>query len=422
MLAPKVHSIIRSKQLPLGYPLVFDPKKSKGSYIHDSLTGRKYIDMFSFYGSCPIGHNHPKMKGFARELGAMAIHNPANSNVYTEEYAKFVESFGKWLPIGFNKMFFINGGALAVENACKAAFDWKVGINEANGIFDTNVNDLKIVHFTDAFHGRSGYTMSMTNTDPAKTANFPKFDWTRIKFPKPGQENESIRAIKLAIANDHRNIAAIIAEPVQGEGGDNHMSPVLWKALWDITRETNIMLIADEVQTGLGLTGRTWAYEWLGNAPDMIVFGKKTQVCGFASSNRIDSATRNVFNVPSRLNSTWGGNLVDMMRARKYLEIIEEEDLMTNALEVGHYALGLIQALCMRHPTITSNPRGKGLMIAFDLFNSDACTRFKDLMYERGIIIVSAGANTIRLRPMLDVTKQTIDKVVTTMEKCLQIL
>jgi L-lysine 6-transaminase len=154
----------------------------------------------------------------------------------------------------------------------------------------------------------------------------------------------------------------------------------------------------------------------------MIVFGKKTQVCGFAANDRIDSVVNNVFRVPGRLNSTWSGNLVDMMRARKYLEIIEEEDLMTNALDVGHYALGLIKDMCRQHPVLTSNPRGKGLMIAFDLVNSDACARFKNLMYERGVIIISAGTNTIRLRPMLDVNKSVIDKVVNTMDKCLRML
>lgn len=421
MIPNLVHSTIRSKLLPLGYPLVFDPKKSKGSYIHDSLTGRKYIDMFGFYGSCPVGHNHPKMKRFARELGEIAIHNPANSNVYTEEYAKFVESFGKWLPDGFNKLFLIGGGALAVENACKAAFDWKIGVNQKFGV-ETHENDLKILHFTKAFHGRSGYTLSMTNTDPSKTMGFPKFKWPRIPFPKPGQEAEAIKAVKQALQNDRHHIAAIIAEPIQGEGGDNHMSPTFWNDLRNITRDHNVMLIADEVQTGLGLTGKTWAYEWLGPAPDMIVFGKKTQVCGFAANDRIDSVVNNVFRVPSRLNSTWGGSLVDMMRARKYLEIIEEEDLMTNVLDVGQYTLDLIKEMCARHPILTSNPRGKGLMIAFDLVNADACMRFKELMYERGVIVISAGTNTIRLRPMLDVDRFVMDKVVSTMETCLQML
>ena len=425
MLASRVHSIIRSKSLPIGYDLVFDLNKSRGSRIYDSITGRKWIDMFGFYGSCPIGHNHPAMKRFAQELGQVAIHNPANSNVYTEEYARFVQEFSKWFPAKFDKMFFIGGGALAVENAIKAAFDWKVRSNELAG-FGTRINELKVIHFEDAFHGRSGYTMSMTNTDYWKTAYYPKFEWPRITFPRTtypdinASEKDAVRQITRAIENNPNQIAAILVEPIQGEGGDNHMRPQFWESLRQIANDNQVMLIADEVQCGMGITGRPWAWQWLGQEPDMIVFGKKSQVCGFAANNRLDSVKDHVFQKPSRMNSTWGGNLVDMMRSRKYMEIIEDEDLLTNTLEIGHYTLTRLKELCNRHPILTSNPRGRGLMIAFDLVNTEARDRFKDLMYKRGVIVITSGTRTIRIRPMLDVTRGTMNRVISAMDKCLK--
>lgn len=427
MLASRAHNIIRSKCLPKGYDLIFDPVLSRGSMIHDSLTGRKFIDMFGFYGSCPIGHNHPKMVDFAPELGRMAIHNPSNSNVYTEEYAKFVETFSRFLPAEFKYMFLITGGALAVENALKAAFDWKVRLNQERGI-DTNPNNLKVIHFRNAFHGRSGYTMSLTNTDYWKTAHYPKFDWPLITFPSIThdldetirQEVDALNRIRMFISHFPDAIAALIIEPIQGEGGDNHIRPEFWQELREICTVNNIMFIADEVQTGLGLTGRTWAYEWLGDAPDIIVFGKKTQVCGFASTARLDLVTDHVFHKASRINSTWGGSLTDMMRSRKYMEIIEEEKLIDHAETMGTIALDMIKTVCQQHPSITSRPRGRGLMVAFDLVTPEVCERFKNLMYDRNVLIASCGTNSIRLRPMLDVELSNLQQVATAMDETLK--
>ena len=229
-------------------------------------------------------------------------------------------------------------------NALKTAFDWKVRKNLAAG---KGERGSQIIHFRQAFHGRSGYTLSLTNTEPMKVAYFPKFDWPRIenpyiRFPEAehlaeteAAEARAIAAIEAAVAANPDDIAGLIIEPIQGEGGDLHFRGEFLRELRRLADEHEFLLIFDEVQTGVGMTGRMWCHQHFGVEPDVLVFGKKTQVCGILASRRMDEVEDNVFRLPSRINSTFGGNLVDMVRFGRYLEIIEEEDLVGNAARVG---------------------------------------------------------------------------------------
>jgi len=428
----QVHPIVKKNVLANGFDLVFDLNKSKGNYVVDALNQKKYLDMFGFYASCPVGHNHPKMtdKNFIKELGKIAIHNPSNSNIYTIEYAKFLATMQRiCMPKGFEHLFLIAGGTLAVESALKTAFDWKVRRNMRDG---KGAKGSQVIHFKDAFHGRSGYSLSLTNTDPAKYLHFPLFDWPRIinpaiKFPL-NQENLrkvvekeqiALNHITSILDNEGDDIACIILEPIQGEGGDHHFRPEFWKKLRQLADKYHVLLIADEVQSGMGITGKLWAYEHLGAEPDIIVFGKKLQVCGIMCNQRINEIKDNVFAIPSRLNSTWGGNLVDMVRSRKYMEIIEEENLINNAKVVGNYCLNHFYELQLQYPNLIFNVRGKGLMIAFDLPNKELCEKLKQIAYHKGLLIISSGDRTIRLRPMLDIKKKDIDRLVEILNDCL---
>src|SRR4029079_11798944 len=126
-------------------------------------------------------------------------------------------------------------------------------------------------------------------------------------------------------------------------------------------------MIADEVQTGCGITGTGWAYQQLGFTPDVVAFGKKTQVCGVMGGRRVDEVVDNVFTVSSRINSTWGGNLVDMVRSRRILEVIEYDTLLRNAALIGDYLLGQLRELAVDFADTVLDPRGRGLMCAFSL-------------------------------------------------------
>ncbi len=419
-----VHKILSKYMLVDGFDLVMDLRKSKGCRIYDSRRDRWFLDFFSFFASSPLGCNHPALlePDFLKKLAEVAVNKPTNPDVYTVEMAEFVDTFGKIaMPDHFKHLFFIDGGALAVENALKTAFDWKIRKNIAAG---KGEKGEQVIHFQEAFHGRSGYTLSLTNTfDPRKTMYFPKFKWPRIlnpklKFPiteenlKETMEKEkiAIQQIREAIEENPDDIAALIIEPIQGEGGDNHFRGEFLRELRRICDEHDIMYIVDEVQTGVGLTGKMWAYQHFDFNPDILCFGKKTQVCGIMVSGRVDEVKENVFTVSSRINSTFGGNLVDMVRCQRYLEVIEKEKLVDNARKQGDVLLKGLREIEEKYPDKVSNSRGRGLMCAFDLPSPEIRDKVKKLLYDRGILVLACGPRGIRFRPPLTINSEEINE------------
>ncbi|PIQ29180.1 L-lysine 6-transaminase [bacterium (Candidatus Blackallbacteria) CG17_big_fil_post_rev_8_21_14_2_50_48_46] len=415
-----------------GMNFILDFDKSHGNYLHDAKTGTEFLDFFSFFASLPIGFNHPKMKdaAYQEKLLKVAQIKPSNSDIYTLEMAEFIETFGRLAGDDeFKHFFFISGGALAVENALKAAFDWKVRKNLAQG---KGEKGTQIMHFREAFHGRSGYTMSLTNTDPNKIMYFPKFDWPRISNPKCiypmneantarviASEEQALAEIHAAIAQNPDDIAAMIIEPIQSEGGDNHFRPEFLKALRQICDEHEIILIFDEVQTGFGLTGKMWAYEHYPEAhPDIVVFGKKFQICGIMANERLNEVD-SVFKVSSRINSTFGGNLVDMVRCARYLEVVAEEHLIENAAEVGDYILGQLQGLQNEFASMT-NARGRGLLLAFDCPSKAYRNQLIDVLFEHQMLALSSGEQSVRFRPGLAMNKSDADKGLEILASCIK--
>jgi L-lysine 6-transaminase len=406
-----------------GLDLVFDLEASQGCWAVDAVSGKRYLDFFSFFASLPLGFNHPCFgRSENRErLLAAAVHKVSNSDAYTEAYASFVRTFADIaLPPGFRHLFFIEGGALAVENALKTAFDWKVRRNLAAG----RRGDLgsRVLHFREAFHGRTGYTLSLTNTDPVKIEHFPKFDWPRVPNPKlrfpvtdaelkrvAVAEEESLAGIELAFKDHPHDIAAIIIEPIQGEGGDNHFRPEFFVALREIADREDALLLFDEVQTGMGLTGRLWAFEHFGVSPDIVAFGKKTQVCGIMVNDRVDEVPDNVFQRSSRLNSTWGGNLVDMARCEIILRTIQEEGLVEHAAVVGEHLLRRLHEVSRPHDDLVSNVRGRGLMCAFDLPGREQAREVVRRCFDERLIVLPCGRCSVRLRPTLTVAEEEVD-------------
>ena len=432
--ADKVTKILARHILVDGYDIIVDLEKSHGNYIYDAKTKREYLDFFTFFATLPIGLNHPKMltPEFKEKIMRSSINKPSNSDFYTIEMAEFVETLSRVvIPESLPHLFFISGGALAVENALKTAFDWKVRLNFQKG-FKKELGS-KVLHFQQAFHGRSGYTLSITNTaDPRKTQYFPKFDWPRVLNPKitfplneknlaevKQAEETSLNQIHEAIKNNPDDIACMIIEPIQGEGGDNHFRKEFFHKLRNICDENDILLIFDEVQSGLGVTGKVWAYQHYGVEPDIISFGKKMQVCGIMAGKRLDLIENNVFEESSRINSTWGANLVDMVRSQRYIEIIEEENLIENAANVGQYFQELLLDIQQAPNSLVSNVRGKGLFIAFDLPDGSIRDKFQKEAQNQGMLVLTCGANSIRFRPSLNTTKEIVDEAVAISKKCL---
>lgn len=416
-----------------GYDVIMDYEKSYGSYIVDRFSKIEYLDMFSMFATSAVGYNHPYILAKQDWLGRFATFKPTLSDIYFEEYADFMKVFERVaMPKELQYSFFISGGALAVENALKTAFDWKTRKNWQKG---SKTEGSKVIHFEQAFHGRSGYTLSLTNTyDPRKYQYFPKFDWPRIVNPKLhfplteeslaqtiAVEEKAIVQINEAIAKNKDEVACIIIETIQSEGGDNHFRPEFLQALRRICDENEILLICDEVQVGMGITGTMWAYQQMGIIPDIVCFGKKTQVCGIlANKEKIDQVEHNVFQESSRINSTFGGNFIDFLRFKLILEIYENENILGNVQKEGEILLNGLRELEKKHPNFISNTRGRGLLCALDFTSSEIRGKVvTNMLNDEKILMLGCGEKSIRYRPNLNVKEgdiirslEAIDRVV----------
>ena len=421
--ARNVHATIGKHMLADGMDQVIDLKKSHGSWLVDARDGKEYLDLFSMFASMPVGYNHPTLLENRERIADAALNKPTNSDIYSTQMAEFVDTIGRiaqpdYLPYSF----FVEGGALGVENALKTAFDWKVRKNLAAG---KDKKGSKVIHFRECFHGRTGYTMSLTDSpDPRKTLYFPQFEWPRINNPKLHfpltdevlehilkAEATAINQIKSAVAENPDDIASLIIEPIQGEGGDNHFRGEFLQELRALADEHEFMLIYDEVQTGVGITGKMWAHQLFNSSPrpDIICFGKKTQICGIFAGKRVDEVENNVFHESSRLNSPWGGNIVDMVRISLYLEIMEKEDLVNQAATNGDYLLAKLHDIQADFDGVVHNARGRGLFAAFDLLDGSTRDTLANLIISEGALILGSGKKSIRFRPHLNITREEID-------------
>ena len=415
-----VREVLNRHLLADGLNLVFDLERSRGSRIYDAKAGEFYLDFFSCFSTVPLGYNHPRLtaRETIEELGWAAVQKPSNSDIYTPEMAAFVDTFSRFgVPESMPHMFLIEGGALAVENALKTSFDWKVRKNLASA---KGERGSQVIHFQDAFHGRSGYTLTLTNTDPIKTDFFPQFNWPRISnpncvFPLEGENLEKVMAAEEEALNQIRtvldaiggDVACLIIEPIQCEGGDHHFRPEFHRALRQICDQYDILFIYDEVQTGFGMTGKMWAFEHFVE-PDIASFGKKSQVCGLIAGPRVDEVPDNVFKVSNRLNSTWGGNLVDMVRSRIHMEIFEDENTFEHVRVMGDLLLREIQQLQADYPDKLSNARGLGLLCAFDLPDTETRDRLVKDLFKRHLIILGCGSRAIRFRTSLNIPEKDL--------------
>jgi len=429
--ADQVRDTIARHMLADGFKLVLDLHASRGSELVDARDGTRYLDLFTFFASSALGMNHPGLTedaDFMLELAGVAVNKPSNSDIYTVPMARFVETFARVLgDPALPHLFFVDGGGLAVENALKIAFDWKSRWNEAHGI-DAALG-TKVLHLEQAFHGRTGYTMSLTNTDANKVARFPKFDWPRIPAPSidgstdvEAAERAALAAARNAFEANPHDVACFIMEPIQGEGGDNHFRPEFLQAMQALCREFDALFVIDEVQTGCGMTGTAWAYQQLGVAPDVVAFGKKTQVCGVMAGGRVDEVPQNVFAVSSRINSTWGGNLTDMVRSRRILEVIEADGLIERAASLGEHLIAGLHALADMHPAVSS-VRGRGLMCAFTLPTAEMRDAvIARLREDERVLVLGCGASSLRFRPAMTVSVGELDRGLAAIDRTLSSL
>jgi len=415
---PKAQAIINrdkkvvSSSYPRGIPFVMD--HGKGVEVWD-VDGNRFLDMMGGSAVLSTGHSHPKVVKAVQDAAEKFLH--ISSDFYHDGWVRLSEKLSEIAPFKENaKVFLTNSGTEAVETAIKLA---KFHTGRSN-----------FIGFTGAFHGRTMGAVAFTASKPNYHRGFYPLmpGVTHIPYPnefrpvlerKPGEDygETVIRYLEEQVFGHNvpaDEVAGILVEPIQGEGGYVVPSDGFFPALRKLCDKYGILLIVDEVQSGMGRTGKWWAIEHFGVEPDIITSAK-----GIASGLPLGAciARESIMTWQKGAHgNTYGGNPIACAASLATIELLEESYL-DNAAEIGRYTIERLQEIQSRHPSIGA-VRGKGLMIGVE-FVMDKSTRepneeirnvIEDIGFEYGILLLGCGKSTIRLAPPLCITKDEIDE------------
>ena len=367
------------------FNIKIDYEKSKGSYIHDKNTGRSYLDLFGMYASLPLGYNHKVFdtEEFKQEMLRVSKVKTNNCEFTSDEVIEFDKLFKKFAGAEKSHIHYTCTGALAVEAAIKCCLQYK------------NFHYPKILSFHDSFHGINSYSSFITS-------RFGGVNFRLNGIP----ELFSIKIDKkIELVEKHLksgDITCVIVEPIQCTAGDIYLGKDFLTSLQQICTKYDVPLIMDEVQTGFGATGKCWYHEHFNLKPDIVVFGKKTQVSGIIVSEK----TSNIFQDDSavKLQVTWDGDVVDMVRCKHIIKALQASEWLESIQERGTYLKTNIATL----PNVI-DVRNSGLIVGFDLTSGPFRDKIIDRLYKNGLICNSTGTSSIRLRPALNIDKKDID-------------
>ncbi len=364
------------------YPLVV--KDGHGCIIED-VDGNKFLDFTSNVGSCPLGYSHPDILQILKRYSDCSIHKIAGQDFYSEEHALLAQKIITILPDNF-KAFFINSGAEAVENAIKIAY--------------RKMGPLFGISCKNAFHGRTLGALTFTSSKPVQKFNFPELPALRIKFCTTDNDPEIESAEKLLKEN---KVAFILSEVIQGEGGYSVASKQFIKNLRKFADEYDVPLILDEVQSGLGHTGKWWAFEHYDVKPDIMSAAKALQVGVTAFDKKLEPTEKGV------ISSTWGGGArIDMAVGAKIIDVIKQERLLENATKMGRILKNGITEIVGKSDII--DVRGIGLMIGIDCETKEKRDTILNNLFKNGLLMLGAGQKAIRIIPPLIINEEQINE------------
>jgi len=374
------------------YPLVV--KTGYQCYIED-VDGNVYLDFASNIGVSQLGYSHPDIMAVLQRYSKLSALKIAGQDFYSEEHANLAKSILSTVPENF-KAFFVNSGAEAVENAIKLAY-------RARG-------PLIGISCYGAFHGRTLGALTFTYSKPVQKKNFPEFAVKRIRFCTK-DDDPSIDDIN-KILQEQKDVAFIITEVVQGEGGYNIASKKFLQNLYRTAKDHDIPLIIDEVQSGMGRTGEWWAWEHYGIKPDIITTAKGLQVGATLFDVRFDPKEKGT------MSSTWGGgHRIDMAVGAKVIEVIKRDKLLDNAKKMGSLLLKRMSEFVGKYGIIDA--RGLGLMIAVEFESKESRDKVLQEAFKNGLILLPAGEKVMRVIPPLIITQKEIDEGIEIFKKSL---
>ncbi len=417
--------------------LVIDDEKSRGPYLVDA-DGNVLLDMFANFALGSLGYNHPALVSLAgSDAFVRASINPTSTPfVTTPAWFDLLRRLQRFAPKGASKVYFVDAGGEGVEAALKVAFivhgerrrvagglpknPLELPESEQQRILENAGTDAVIISFSGAFHGRGLGPLSATHSKVIHKADLPAFPWPVVPFPanrfpldryaaeNEKAEDESIAALERAIDKVSGRVAAIVVEPIQCEGGDRHASPSFFRRVQKLAHQAGGVLIFDEVQTGVAATGAMWCHEHfdLPEPPDLVAFGKKMQLGGFFV--REEHAITQF----GRMYQTRNGDRARVMLSATVLETIDEDGLLENARKTGDYLLARLGELGGKFGKLVSEPRGRGLLVSFDMPTTAARDDFLKRAMKKGVMATYTGTRSVRLRPHLITGAREVDQAI----------
>ena len=371
------------------YPLVI--KDGRGCIIED-VDGNEFLDFTSNVGSCPLGYSHPEILSVLKQYSSCGMHKIAGQDFYSEEHAILAQKITGIIPENF-KAFFINSGAEAVENAIKIAY--------------RKMGPLPGISCKNAFHGRTLGALTFTSSKPVQKFNFPELPVMRIKFCTADNDPEIEYAEKLLKEN---KIAFILSEVIQGEGGYSVASKQFIKNLRSFADKYGVPLILDEVQSGLGHTGKWWAFEHYNVKPDIMSAAKALQVGATIFDKKLEPMEKGA------ISSTWGGGArIDMAVGAKTIDVIKKERLLENAAKMGQILKNGISEIVGKHGII--NVSGIGLMIGIECETKERRDVVLNNLFKNGLLMLGAGQKAIRIIPPLIINEEQINEGISIMHQ-----
>jgi 4-aminobutyrate aminotransferase len=371
------------------YPLVISG--GEGCIIKD-VDGNSFLDFSSNIGTCPLGYSHPAVLKVLSEYSKNGAHKIAGQDFYCNEHAQLSEGVKTIIPSGF-KMIFVNSGAEAVENAIKLAY---------RKMSTQTPSLLPGVSCINAFHGRTLGALSFTLSKPVQKAGYPELPVLRIKFCTDDNDPELDSIHKIL---EQTKVAFIMTEVVQGEGGYNFASSRFIQTLRRYSDQYGVPLVLDEVQSGMGRTGKWWAFEHYNVRPDIMSAAKALQVGMAAYDTRFDPSEQGA------LSSTWGGgSRIDMAVGAATIEVIKKERLLENATAMGQRLQRGISDLSKDIKSGIIGVRGLGLMIGMEFDSKSRRDRIINKAFRTGLLLLPAGQKSMRVIPPLIINSEEVDE------------